>query len=254
MRRRKAASRPLQMTTPQKRNGSLTLPKGRSVIETPTKSLTRKFLLTTLTSPKKQNKRTSSDRMEVVDEVDRLPSPNKRQKVLCNGPLDEHTSNADATMVVETFSSPQPSASDVRNGNPGTSQKKSCDTIMQTLHGRSPNPKYPSLISRDTRSLTSLSSKIEADDVNEEIRSRKRVNHLTTSSKARQIPLCGTVREIYLDRKPWRDIDSRMKKHLEQFESIFQSVENCRQLKTPSTDKYSMSINMVGDEWQLIAA
>jgi len=53
----------------------------------------------------------------------------------------------------------------------------------------------------------------------------------TVSPRARvtrQIPLCGTRRELFLDRKPWHEIDSRMQKHLARFKILLQSVEHPR--------------------------
>lgn len=49
-----------------------------------------------------------------------------------------------------------------------------------------------------------------------------------TKSSSRQIPLCGTRREVFLDRKPWLEIDSRMQKHLARFQLFLQSVEHPR--------------------------
>ena len=43
--------------------------------------------------------------------------------------------------------------------------------------------------------------------------------------QTRQIPLCGTRREVFLDRKPWLEIDSKMQKHLARFKSLLQSLD-----------------------------
>jgi len=45
---------------------------------------------------------------------------------------------------------------------------------------------------------------------------------LPRSGRDRQIPFCGILRELFLDRKPWLEADPRMKNHLVQFHSLLQ--------------------------------
>ena len=70
------------------------------------------------------------------------------------------------------------------------------------------------------RAFCSMEEEVQED---EEVSPKKTVR--------RQIPLCGSLRELFLDRRPWHTLDSRMEKHLaKQSPSLLQFVGKPRAL------------------------